>query len=222
MNNAKLKKVWSVVSTILVILVVLFAMLLMGLRLFGFEVYTVISGSMRPTFREGDLIYVKHVEFSEIHIGDPITFQINENHDLATHRVMHIDKENMRFVTKGDANEIEDSPVHYNNVVGVAKFSIPLLGYVSDFIQHNNYGLVIAISVCVLVILLAFLPDIIRTFRKKPEGADDLQQERSENAEIAKELAELKEKLGANAGKAEVSPADVPEVPAGGDINEEK
>lgn len=155
------KKLWSVVSTILVIAIVLCAVALMGSRLLGFRVFTVISGSMEPAYSVGDLIYVKPVDPDEIKVGDPITFVLNESLVVATHRVVEIDAENSHFRTKGDANEIADqAPVHFNNVIGVPKFSIPKLGYVSDFIQ-NPPGMYITIAACAVLIILVFLPDML-------------------------------------------------------------
>lgn len=40
------KKVWNVVSTVLVVLVVLLAVALVGVRLVGLNTYVVLSGSM--------------------------------------------------------------------------------------------------------------------------------------------------------------------------------
>ena len=166
MNNT-LKKIWNITSTVLVVVIVLCAVFLMGSRLLGFRVFTVLSGSMRPTYSEGDLLYVKQTAPNTIRVGDPITFVVNENLVVATHRVVRIDAENQRFYTKGDANEIEDGePVHYNNVIGVPKFSIPLLGYVSSYIQ-NPPGMYITIAAFAVLIVLVFLPDMVK--KKEPE-----------------------------------------------------
>ena len=59
--NQFFKKVWNVVSSILVSLAVLLAVLLVGVRLVGLRPYTVLSGSMEPTYHTGSLIYVKKV-----------------------------------------------------------------------------------------------------------------------------------------------------------------
>ena len=56
-----MKKIWNIVSSILVGIVVLFAVFLMGSRLVGYQVFNVISGSMEPEYSVGDLIYVKKV-----------------------------------------------------------------------------------------------------------------------------------------------------------------
>lgn len=71
--NHKVKKVWDIVSSVLVGLVVLLAVLLVGARLVGLQVFTVLSGSMEPTYHTGSLIYVKKVDPLTIKEGQPIT-----------------------------------------------------------------------------------------------------------------------------------------------------
>lgn len=156
------KKIWSIASTVLVVLVVICAVFLTASRLLGYHCYTVISGSMEPTYSVGDLLYVKKAAPSTIKVGDPITFVLNEDLVVATHRVVRVDAESQRFYTKGDANDTEDQdPVHFNNVIGVPNFSIPKLGYVSNFVQ-NPPGLYITIGFGIVLILTVFLPDMIR------------------------------------------------------------
>jgi len=167
-----LKRIGSIVSTVLVVLIVFCAVFLMGSRILGYRVFTVISGSMEPEYSVGDLIYVKKVDVSTIEVGDPITFILNEDLVVATHRVVRVDVENQRLYTKGDSNGIEDSePVHFNNVIGVPQFAIPKLGYVSHFMQ-NPPGMYITIGVGLVLILLVFLPDMIGKKRKEDDAAE--------------------------------------------------
>lgn len=171
MNNT-MKKTWNIVSTVLVVLMVLSAVFLMGSRLIGFQCYNIISPSMEPEYMVGDLIYVKKVDPATIKEGDVITFIVNEDLVVGTHRVVRVDAENQRFYTKGDANDVEDGePVHFNNVIGVPQFSIPMLGYVSDFIQ-NPPGMYITIGVGVLLILIVFIPDMIGKKKTDEEDAE--------------------------------------------------
>lgn len=170
--KATLKKVWNITGTVLVFMVVLCAVFLMGSRILGFRVFTVVSGSMEPTYNIGDLIYVKSVDPSSVEVGDPITFVLNEELVVATHRVVAIDNENQCFYTKGDANETIDEPVHFNNVIGVPRFSIPWLGYVSDYVQHPP-GLYIAIVVGAALVIAVFLPDIIKKHESDDEADSD-------------------------------------------------
>ena len=168
-EKAGWKKIWDIVSTVLVVLVMLFAALLVCSRIMGYQVYNVVSGSMEPTYSVGDLLYVKEVDPDYVKVGDPITFVLNENLVVATHRVIRVDAENRRFYTKGDANETADvAPVHFNNLIGIPQFSIPLLGYVSDYIQHPP-GLYVAIGLGVVLLGVVFLPDLF-TKKNKEEA----------------------------------------------------
>lgn len=167
MKNKALKKAWDITSTILVVLVVIFAALLVGARLIGLNVYTVLSGSMEPEYSVGDLIYVKKVAPESISVGDPITFVLNEDLVVATHRVIEVDTANQRFFTKGDANDVADAnPVHFNNLIGKPVLAVPLLGYVSNWVQSPP-GVYIAVGGGIILLLAVFVPDIVRNSRKK-------------------------------------------------------
>ncbi|MDI9496963.1 MAG: signal peptidase I [Bacillota bacterium] len=165
------KKVWNIVTSIIVALIVLLAIALVGVRLAGFKVFTVLSGSMEPTYHVGSLIYVRNVNYQELQSGDVITFMLDEN-TVATHRVVGVvpddeDPAVIRFRTKGDANEAEDGAlVHYRNVIGMPVFSIPRLGYVADYIQHPP-GMYIAIAAGAVLLLLVFIPDLFEEDDKK-------------------------------------------------------
>lgn len=190
----KAKKIWSVTSTVLVSLVVVCALFLTMSRLLGFRVYSVVSGSMEPELKVGDLIYVKSVDgIEDIRVGDDITFVLNEELVVATHRVVRIDAEKQHLYTKGIANELEDdTPVHFKNVIGVVKFSVPLLGYVSDFIQ-NPPGMYIAIAAGAALLILVFLPDFLK---KRPKAAAPVESAvLDENVRLKEELETLKAKL---------------------------
>lgn len=162
-----LKNVWNAVTWILVALVLVLALLLAGARLVGMQVFSVLSGSMEPTYHVGSLIYVKSVDYRELEAGDVITFLLNQD-TLATHRIVEVvpdaeDPDTLRYRTKGDANEAEDgSLVHYKNVVGTPVFTIPYLGYVASYIQ-NPPGTYIALCGGAILLLLLFLPELLST-----------------------------------------------------------
>ena len=178
--NKTIKKIWNVLSGVLVGIVVLLAVALVGVRLIGLRPYVVLSGSMEPTYHVGSLIYVKSVDYKELQAGDPITFMASED-TVVTHRIIEVlvdeeDPNTIRYFTQGDANAVADgSSVHYKNVLGKPVFSIPYLGYVSNYIQ-NPPGTYIAISAAAILILLVFLPDVFSSDeeekqKKKKEGA---------------------------------------------------
>ena len=157
--------IWNAVTTVLVGLVVLLAVLLVGARLVGFQVFAVLSGSMEPTYHVGSVIYVRKTPTEEITEGDPITFMLDAD-TVATHRVVEVvpdaeDPSVVWFRTKGDANTSPDGAlVHCRNVLGVPKFSIPYLGYVAHYIQHPP-GMYVALAAGAVLFALVFLPDLL-------------------------------------------------------------
>ena len=169
----KMKKIWDIITTVLVGIVVLLAVLLVGARVIGLQVFTVLSGSMEPAYHTGSLIYVKEVDTFDLEAGDVITFMLNED-TVATHRIVEVvpdetDSSVIRFRTKGDANNVEDgSLVHYKNVIGTPVFTIPYLGYVASYIQKPP-GMYVAIAVGAFILMLSFIPDL---FAKEEEEKD--------------------------------------------------
>ena len=173
--NKTVKKIWNIFTTILVVLVVLLAVLLVGARLVGLQVFTVLSGSMEPTYHTGALIYVKKVDTQKIQVGTPITFMMDEDTG-STNRVVEVvpDEEDpsvIRYRTKGDANDAVDGGlVHYKNVIGTPVFTIPYLGYVASYIQQPP-GTYVAISAGAIILLLMFVPDILKAAGAADEKA---------------------------------------------------
>lgn len=157
-------KIWNVFTSVLVALVVILALLLVGVRVFGMQVFTVLSGSMEPVYHVGSLIYVKETDPMTLQPGDVITFMLDED-TVATHRIVEVipdeqDPSVIRFQTKGDANDaVDGSLVHYKNVLGTPVFTIPKLGYLASYIQ-NPPGTYVAISVGAVLLALVFLPDL--------------------------------------------------------------
>ena len=195
-----LKKIGSSLSTAVVIVAVAMALLLAGARVLGLQVYTVLSGSMEPNYHVGSIIYVKEVDPTALQVGDAISFMISDN-TVATHRIVEVlpDENNpsvIRFRTKGDNNDIEDTnPVHCNNVLGKVVGTIPLLGYVSDFVQ-NPPGTYITLGAAAILVLAVFLPDIIGGIRElKEEEKSEPEQTAMDNEQIKAELEALKEKI---------------------------
>ena len=182
-----LKKIWNFVSGLLVAIVVALALALVGVRLIGLQPFVVLSGSMEPTYHVGSLIYVKSVDYKELTVGDPITYMISED-TVVTHRITEVlvdeeDPDVLRYFTKGDANDVPDgTSVHYKNIIGKPVFSIPYLGYVSNYIQ-NPPGTYIAIAAGAILIMLVFLPDLFdEEETKKDKKGKKKEETESENA----------------------------------------
>lgn len=219
-----IQKIFNVFTTAAVVLLVVLVVLLVGVRLFGLQVFTVLSGSMEPNYPTGSLIYVKKVETDTLAVDDVITYLISDD-TVVTHRIAGIvpdedDPGVTRFRTKGDANEAEDLVlVHQANVLGTPVFCIPYLGYVANFIQ-NPPGTYIALAIGSLVLMLMFIPDL---FEKEDESAPKEEKKKGKRLKKkAKEAPSEEEKLPVPVGvAAEITKPD-PALAAAAPVMEEE
>ena len=96
-------------------------------RLFGYDLYNVISGSMEPELPVGSAAYVHYTDPQTIREGDIIAFQTGDA--VIMHRVVENDSRRWEFTTKGDANAMEDvRKVPYSEVLGTVASHFDGLG----------------------------------------------------------------------------------------------
>lgn len=149
----KLKTVGKLISN--VITVIMFVVLLLMLflvisskaaggepQVLGYQLKSVLSGSMEPGIQTGSIIAVKPGgDMTRFKEGDVITFQEDEN-KLITHRITEVidSGEEVMYRTKGDNNNAVDiNPVLSENIVAeYTGFTIPYVGYFIDFAQSKN------------------------------------------------------------------------------------
>ena len=173
------KKILKWISDLLVILVVVLAFLLHGLKLFGLTPYSVLSGSMESVYPTGSLIYVKDVDPAKLEVGDVITFQLAGG-TVATHRIIELvpdetDPDTFRFRTKGDENEVVDGArVEYGNVIGQPVFCVPLLGFLAVYIAQPP-GKIVAISVAIALVVIELMISILIDDKEKEKHKEETQ-----------------------------------------------
>ena len=59
--------------------------------------------------------------------------------------------------------------MHFNNLIGRPSFTIPYMGYVTNYIQ-NPPGRYIAIAAAAVILLLIFITDLFDDSKKKGKG----------------------------------------------------
>ncbi len=179
-KKSLVKRVFSVIGNLIFIALIAIAIFLAstmifgerdpggGVSIFGIRMYSVLTPSMVPTYPPGTLVVVKETPAAEIRPGDVISFSVAAEQAVLTHRVVEVRQRNtsITFVTKGDANEINDpNPVSSVSVFGVALFGIPFLGSLLDFLK-NGIGVVLLIVVPMLLVIVVQLVKLIRYSKK--------------------------------------------------------
>ena len=128
-------------------------------NLFGYSLFEVATGSMKPTIQIGDVVIVK------------ITKDVNENDiivyidgdDIITHRL--VEKNENNIVTRGDANNSEDKPIQANMIIGQVIKIVPQLGTWQNILSSPE--------VLALIIVLIIILSIIYIYTSKSEEEDE-------------------------------------------------
>ena len=108
---------------------------------FGWRFDAVLSRSMEPELRVGELAVTRPLGQATIAVGDIITFYEALTGRIATHRVVEVVSASAQYYrTKGDTNELADLIyVPRDAVIGKICFSLPYAGYISQL--KNNLPL---------------------------------------------------------------------------------
>ena len=128
----------------------------------------VLTDSMYPQIKSGDLIICNTLEPEEVRVDDVISFfdPMGSGTSVVTHRVLEVIEEDgaLSYRTKGDNNNAEDQVlVPEKNLVGIYRSRIPGLGNVAMFMQTTP-GLILCV-VCPVLLMVGY--DMLR--RKKYE-----------------------------------------------------
>ena len=145
---------WTFISTFVVACVVIAALALVVVKVSGCYLFTIETSSMAPAYPANTLVVVKpYGSFSEVEVGDVVTYVMNSEGLTVTHRVVSVDTANETVTTQGDANNTADaSPVLYGNIVGKVVIGIPGIGKLIEAITaEENRPVVIAVIAAVLI-----------------------------------------------------------------------
>ena len=136
--------------------------------LFGIGYAVVVSGSMEPVFHENDMIIYQEHAREDYELGDIVVYVRDKgtvDEILITHRLIGISEE--QLITKGDANDISDKPVRWEQLVGRVVFLVPGIGKLVDFLR-SPLGIVISVILIIGLSVLNLLP-FLRLGKKKAE-----------------------------------------------------
>jgi len=126
--------------------------------------YTVLTGSMTPSYPAGTLVIVKPTDVQQIRLGDVVTYQIASNQPaVVTHRVIQIVEPTTAdgtrsFITKGDANSLPDAkPVKPVQVRGVVWYAVPYIGWVNNVVNGDARSVIVPIVAGGLFLYAGFM-----------------------------------------------------------------
>lgn len=249
---SKQKKIIGIVSSVLVVIILVFVVMITlsiilssgknYTSLFGKAYVSVLTDSMEGVydesfpyevkgFKQGDLIQIRILdpgEKTELKQGDVITYEMDEQGTLNTHRIIMKEDNgiSIKYTTQGDnpdaiaGNATEE--VWSNKVVGVyTGHRIAGLGKAVDFF-HSQAGFFVCIVLPSLLIVAYFAYNLVVTVKSVKNAYKEEDQQNEEEKMREKILQELREQgkikeEDASAAAPEETPA---ESPSNGDTAE--
>ena len=188
----KVQKRLNVLLTVVMILCVLICMIVCvqvisgrEASLFGFRIYHILTGSMEPTIPTGSNVLVRTVDPDTLQEGDIITFI---SHDSAiygsanTHRIIRVETDDAGarcFVTRGDANNMEDEiRVYPADVKGKVVFHLSASANLFLGFLHTRLGFVLVIVLPLMLVIWLFMKDFRKevkqfTYEKAKESLEE-------------------------------------------------
>ncbi|MFA5561009.1 MAG: signal peptidase I [Acholeplasmataceae bacterium] len=139
------------ISRILSTVAVSIIMLLLLFRLFGYQIYAVVSQSMAPSVPQYRLVFVnpiKEPQAIDFKVDDIVVLKGESIPVL--HRIVKIEGD--KITTKGDANTALDQETDVSSIKGSYYFSIPLLGL---FVIHARLVLIVMLIVFAIIVVKA-------------------------------------------------------------------
>jgi len=127
-------------------------------------VFQVVSESMLPHYKIGDIIVTKKVNPVSLEVGDDVTYVASAsgiNGMTITHRIVskRYDYGKYYFVTKGTNNAVEDEEISEDNIYGKVIYKTVLFSFVGRLMTNIviYYALFVSVGV-------AFSYEIVTSF----------------------------------------------------------
>jgi signal peptidase I len=171
-------KIASIVGSLLFVLTALILLgMTVGPRVFHYQTATMLTGSMVPTIRPGDVIVDVKEKATDLKVGQIITYHIPvDDHRVESHRVSWVGRDKdgtVLFRTKGDANNGEDPWTARATGADVWRVStvLPVAGDVIRFMRQPRVQLALTRVLPVLLV-----GSVLITVWRRPSEADDAEE----------------------------------------------
>ena len=168
-----IKKILNILKIIILILLILFALFTVYQKVFpnnpsafGFRTYSIITKSMEPVLKKGDVILVQERNTSSYKVGDIITFKGTSGDlkgKIVTHEIVGIKLENGKniFYTKGIQHISEDPAVYEDEILGKYIYKFKFFSLI-ERIMDTKIGFILIIIIPLGYIYFYEIRDIIK------------------------------------------------------------
>jgi len=197
-NNKTLKFIYGFIKTIvMIILILVLAVIIIQrvtnnkLSLGGYRIYTVVTRSMEPEYKVGDILISKEIKSKNIEIGDNVVYLGKEadfKDKIVTHQVIKINKDKetgkINFITKGVNNIVEDPEISEEQIYGKVIYKTLFLSFISR-IMTSTIGCFVIFGIVTLIVSIQI---VINIFRDDEDDEDENQESKDSKTEDEVEI----------------------------------
>jgi len=177
--NRVLKIISSAIFVVLILLIALIIFYIIRVNFLAsndklgevkINFYTILTQSMYPTIKAGDVVITYKNDNNQYNKGDVITFVSKVNGGITvTHRVSDsfLVNDGFSYQTKGDNNNAADREiVDGDNVLGKVILKIPKAGYIQQFLVSRTGWIVAVLLPCLGIVIYDIMKLCRRTAKK--------------------------------------------------------
>ena len=198
--NRIMKIISSAIFVVLVLLIILIVFYIVRVNFLAsndklgevkINFYTILTQSMYPTIKAGDVVITYKEDNNKYNDGDVITFVSEQNGGITiTHRVDEVYNVNdsYSYKTKGDNNNAPDNEITSgDNVLGKVVVKIPKVGYIQQFLVSKTGWIVAVILPCLGIVIY----DILKLFKHTARKGKQLVKRDKRTEDARKKLKEV-------------------------------
>ena len=198
--NRIMKIISSAIFVVLVLLIILIVFYIVRVNFLAsndklgevkINFYTILTQSMYPTIKAGDVVITYKEDNNKYNDGDVITFVSEQNGGITiTHRVDEVYNVNnsYSYKTKGDNNNAPDNEITSgDNVLGKVVVKIPKVGYIQQFLVSKTGWIVAVVLPCLGIVIY----DILKLFKHTARKGSQLIKRDKRTEEARKKLKEV-------------------------------
>lgn len=144
-----------------------------NLAIGGIRIFNVVTESMVPKYEVGDVLIAKTIDVNELQVGDDVAYRGEVgtfNGKIVTHQIIEkkIEDGQLKFITKGIANEESDPEISADQVYGKIIYKVKSLTLISKII-NNLFGFYFIIFVPITILIMIKIRDIYLDIKERRE-----------------------------------------------------
>lgn len=143
--------------------------------IFGYRLFTMDNNEMAPKYKYNDIVVVKEYNPDELKVGNDISYLgdcCGQGGMIINHRIIKIDKESNKIITKGINSSLEDPEIKYKQVIGKVIGILPGINFLHHILK-NQIGFFIVVFLPLMITIIVLIIETIKDIKKGKQEKED-------------------------------------------------